>query len=87
MGIVVALYVAAGVWLAIYGLNSLVLAGLYLRHGRDGVDRPVSQQMSYPVVTVQLPIYNERHVIERMDDGTHQSRSLDDLAAAESGDH
>ena len=68
MEIVVAFYVAAGVWLAIYGINSLVLAGLYLHHGRNGWDRPASQPNSCPVVTVQLPVYNERYVIERLID-------------------
>jgi cellulose synthase/poly-beta-1,6-N-acetylglucosamine synthase-like glycosyltransferase len=66
--VVVVLYVVAGVWLAIYGLNSLVLAGLYLRNRRDDAGLPADQPNPYPAVTVQLPIYNERHVIERLVD-------------------
>lgn len=66
MALFIALYVVAGVWLAIYGLNSLVLAGLYWVHRKDGSGRPVGQLSDLPVVTVQLPIYNERHVIERL---------------------
>jgi hypothetical protein len=55
------------VWLAIYGLNSLTLAGLYLRcrHEGAGVSQPTH---STPPVTVQLPVYQERHVVERLID-------------------
>jgi cellulose synthase/poly-beta-1,6-N-acetylglucosamine synthase-like glycosyltransferase len=62
----IALYVVAGVWLAIYGLNSLVLAALYGVHRKDGSSWSFSQSSDLPVVTVQLPIFNERHVIERL---------------------
>jgi cellulose synthase/poly-beta-1,6-N-acetylglucosamine synthase-like glycosyltransferase len=65
---VIFLYVVTGVWLAIYGLNSLVLAGLYLRHRRKPTEGPAYGLNSHPVVTVQLPVYNERHVIERLVD-------------------
>lgn len=68
MVFVIVLYVVAGVWLAIYGLNSLLLAALYLRHRREHNGRPASQPSCYPMVTVQLPVYNERHVIERLID-------------------
>ena len=67
MILITALYIVAGVWLAIYGLNSLVLAGLYLRHRHDRTNPPTGQT-HHPVVTVQLPIYNERHVVERLID-------------------
>ena len=69
MLVVTVLYVVAGVWLAIYGLNALVLAGLYLYHRRDPV-RAASETGAapLPVITVQLPIYNERHVVERLID-------------------
>jgi cellulose synthase/poly-beta-1,6-N-acetylglucosamine synthase-like glycosyltransferase len=66
-----AVYVVAGVWLAIYGLNSLLLAALYLRQRRTWRDQPAqraNQPVNHPTVTVQLPIYNERHVVERLID-------------------
>jgi hypothetical protein len=66
--LVVPLYVIAGVWLAIYGLNSLVLAGLYLLHRHDPTHQPAGRSQRHPSVTVQLPVYNERHVIERLID-------------------
>ena len=74
MAVVIVLYVVAGVWLAIYGLNSLALAGLYLRHRHDQTHpkNKRSQRMlpptQLPIVTVQLPIYNERLVVERLID-------------------
>ena len=69
MLVITVLYVVAGVWLAIYGLNALVLAGLYLHHRRDPLrSAGESDAVPLPVVTVQLPIYNERHVVERLID-------------------
>jgi cellulose synthase/poly-beta-1,6-N-acetylglucosamine synthase-like glycosyltransferase len=68
VALVIGLYVVAGVWLAVYGLNGLVLAGLYLYHRHDRMRQPTCQPSRYPLVTVQLPIYNERHVIERLID-------------------
>jgi cellulose synthase/poly-beta-1,6-N-acetylglucosamine synthase-like glycosyltransferase len=52
--------------LAVYGLNSLFLAVLYLRRGREPDIPATSPLDTYPLVTVQLPIYNERHVVERL---------------------
>jgi cellulose synthase/poly-beta-1,6-N-acetylglucosamine synthase-like glycosyltransferase len=65
--LIIALYVVAGVWLAIYGLNSLTLAWLYLRcrHEQADVSQPTRP---LPPVTVQLPVYQERHVVERLID-------------------
>lgn len=61
-----AVYVGAAVMLALYGMNSLVLLVLYLRHRRHTPSLP---PLTYtPRVTVQLPIYNERYVIERLID-------------------
>lgn len=73
MTYVIILYVVTGVWLAIYGLNALALAGLYLYQRRKPTDSsqplPLETQ-SPPSVTVQLPIYRERHVVERLIDAT-----------------
>jgi cellulose synthase/poly-beta-1,6-N-acetylglucosamine synthase-like glycosyltransferase len=56
-------------WLAIYGLNSLILAFLYLRHRRAVVPAPSADWSVLPPVTVQVPVYNELHVVERAIDG------------------
>jgi cellulose synthase/poly-beta-1,6-N-acetylglucosamine synthase-like glycosyltransferase len=52
--------------LATYGLNSLIMVLLYLRHRREH-QSPVPLTNA-PPVTVQLPIYNELHVVERLID-------------------
>jgi len=69
------IYVIASVLLLIYGINAYVMIGLYWRSRRR---RLVDEQAiiarfdatrtdtDLPVVTTQLPIYNERNVIERL---------------------
>jgi len=52
-------------WVAIYGLNSLILAFLYLLHRREIKSPPPADRSTLPPVTVQVPVYNELHVIER----------------------
>ncbi len=63
-------YVLCMIMLAVYGLNSLLLTVIYLR-GRyrsegESSSWPPSPGRSWPSVTVQLPIYNEQHVVERL---------------------
>jgi len=75
------LYLFSATFLAIYGLNSLVLTWLHRKysnklkdgqppsspteptHNPAGLPSPFAHP---PIVTVQLPIYNERHVAERL---------------------
>ena len=52
-------------WLAIYGLNAFILAFLYLRHRRAVAPTPPADRSALPAVTVQVPVYNELHVVER----------------------
>jgi len=59
-------YLVATALLAVYGLNSLVLTWLYLRHRREDIPCPLLAET--PAVTVQLPIYNELYVVERLID-------------------
>ena len=57
------LYLAISVWLSVYGFNAFVLILMYLRRRRTN---PVPPALSeYPMVTVQLPLYNERYVVRR----------------------
>jgi cellulose synthase/poly-beta-1,6-N-acetylglucosamine synthase-like glycosyltransferase len=52
--------------LAIYGINALVLAGLRRwRHSSISIIDP-DVNYDWPQVTVQLPVYNERYVVERL---------------------
>ena len=55
-------------WLAIYGLNSFILTFLYLRYRKARVPTPPVDQSALPTVAVQVPVYNEFHVIERVID-------------------
>ncbi len=58
------LYLAVAVGLAIYGFHALWLTWLCLRH-REGRQRPPLVG-EWPSVTVQLPLFNELHVAERL---------------------
>ncbi len=61
------MYCISALGLALIGLNTLVLSALYLRHRKDMSPRPaVESEADWPPVVVQLPIYNERHVIVRL---------------------
>ena len=68
MTLIILLYVVAGVWLAVYGLNSLALAVLYIVSRRSQVNPSPDQLHAHPHVTVQLPVFNERYVVERLID-------------------
>ena len=68
-------YVVASLLLLIYGLNSYLMVGLFLRSRRRCraaagriracfAARPEGER--WPVVTTQLPIYNEQNVAERL---------------------
>ena len=51
--------------LAVYGIHRYVLVYNYFKH-RKNVPGPPPEVEHWPRVTVQLPIYNERYVIERL---------------------
>jgi cellulose synthase/poly-beta-1,6-N-acetylglucosamine synthase-like glycosyltransferase len=65
-GLLGLIYFLSACALAIYGFNILLTAGLYWRK-RDLVI-PVPALTDTPRVTVQLPIYNELYVVERLID-------------------
>jgi cellulose synthase/poly-beta-1,6-N-acetylglucosamine synthase-like glycosyltransferase len=56
------------IWLALYGMHACVLLLLYLRHRRETEPTPVVEWKNLPHVTVQVPVYNEMHVVERVID-------------------
>jgi cellulose synthase/poly-beta-1,6-N-acetylglucosamine synthase-like glycosyltransferase len=66
------IYTVAAVWLAVYTLNSFLLTFLYWRHRRETLPVPVLER--FPRVTVQLPVFNEAHVIERLIDAAVRLR-------------
>jgi cellulose synthase/poly-beta-1,6-N-acetylglucosamine synthase-like glycosyltransferase len=60
-------YLIAAVLVALYGANALLLAALYLRHRADRPLQPPEPDR-WPVVTVQLPVFNELYVVNRLID-------------------
>ncbi|MFY9551632.1 MAG: glycosyltransferase, partial [Thermoanaerobaculia bacterium] len=60
-----AAYYAVLAMLAVYGAHRGVMVHLYYRHRRD-TPRPAGRLPALPRVTVQLPIYNEVYVVERL---------------------
>ncbi len=66
MSVLSIIYALTAIWLAIYSVNSFALVFLYLRHRRRMISDAPSTDC--PGVTVQLPVFNEAHVIERLID-------------------
>ncbi|MFC1923519.1 cellulose synthase family protein [Chloroflexota bacterium] len=60
------LYLANIALLAVYGINALVLAALRMWHHTPIPIIDPESDKDWPQVTVQLPIYNERYVVERL---------------------
>jgi cellulose synthase/poly-beta-1,6-N-acetylglucosamine synthase-like glycosyltransferase len=58
-----AIYVLTSIVLFVYGFNAFVLIFQYLKHRRERVICPPLG--CFPVITVQLPLYNERYVAKR----------------------
>jgi cellulose synthase/poly-beta-1,6-N-acetylglucosamine synthase-like glycosyltransferase len=55
-------------FLSIYGVQAILLTLLYVRHrGEDPADS-VPGEGDWPLVAIQLPIYNEQHVVGRLID-------------------
>ena len=63
-----AIYVLSLVGMAIFGFNSFILALLYLGKRQEVLEDQQNDKSieSWPRVTVQLPIYNERYMVERL---------------------
>jgi len=63
-------YLLCLIGMAVYGLNSFVLTGLYLRtkfKRKHSSSRHIENQPTdWPVVTVQIPIFNERYLVNRL---------------------
>lgn len=63
------LYAAIAILLAIYGANAFVMLVLYLRHRRrPAAIEPLPPDDDLPAATVQLPVFNELYVVERLID-------------------
>lgn len=66
MSILVAVYIAAALFLAIYALNTWVLTILFLRKRHTLLFPSPPEVAKLPPVTIQLPIYNEALVVKRL---------------------
>lgn len=64
----VVIYTLTLLWLSVYGFQALLLTWLYLRQRNQQPDSPASSVETWPRVAVQLPIFNEKHVVERLID-------------------
>src|SRR6187455_172121 len=62
-GLVIGTYLAVLLVLAAYGFHRTALISMYYRHRRP---RPAGRFSELPAVTVQLPLYNEMYVAERL---------------------
>lgn len=56
----------AAILLALVGFHSLVLTILYLWHQNEKAPEPKPVEGEWPRVVIQLPIFNERHVVDRL---------------------
>jgi cellulose synthase/poly-beta-1,6-N-acetylglucosamine synthase-like glycosyltransferase len=64
-GLVVGTYLAVLLVLAIYGVHRTFLVSLYYRN-RHKRPKPLGSFAELPAVTVQLPLFNEMYVVERL---------------------
>jgi cellulose synthase/poly-beta-1,6-N-acetylglucosamine synthase-like glycosyltransferase len=63
--VVLVLYYGILAALAVYGLHRILMVSLYYRT-RGAAPSPAAPLRPLPRVTVQLPVYNERYVVERL---------------------
>ena len=54
--------------LSVYGLHRYEIIRTYFKYRKNVAKEPVARFAELPRVTIQLPIYNERYVIERLID-------------------
>lgn len=66
-GLLLAAYFSTLSALAVYGVHRYYLVYLYFRHRRRSA-RPPAPPADLPKIAVQLPVYNEKYVVERLID-------------------
>jgi len=60
-----AIYTIVTIALALYGFHRLVIIFLYFKHSRNKPS-PSKNFTELPLVTIQLPVFNEKHVVDRL---------------------
>ncbi len=66
---VLTIYFSVLIVMAIYGLHRYHLVYLYTRY-KNNVPKPKGEFEVFPRITVQLPLYNEMHVVSRLIEAT-----------------
>lgn len=66
IAILSALHIASAAGLAFYGLFGYLTLIIFLRVRKDVTRFPSLSEPNLPIVTVQLPIFNEREVVQRL---------------------
>jgi cellulose synthase/poly-beta-1,6-N-acetylglucosamine synthase-like glycosyltransferase len=64
-GLVIGTYLGVLIVLAVYGLHRTALISMYYRN-KERRPKPSGRFSELPVVTVQLPLFNEMYVVERL---------------------
>src|ERR1700744_6631032 len=59
-------YFVVLILLAFYGMHRYQLVYLYYKHRKNKVTEPATRFSELPHVTIQLPIFNEQYVIDRL---------------------
>jgi glycosyltransferase involved in cell wall biosynthesis len=59
-------YFVVMVILALYGVHRYQLVWLYYRHRKKATREPAQYFQELPFITIQLPIFNEQYVIDRL---------------------
>src|SRR4026207_1117408 len=65
--------------LSIYGLHRYDVIRTYFKYRKNATKEPGVRFALLPPVTIQLPIYNERYVVERLLDGVTKIESPKEL--------
>jgi len=59
-------YLCIMLGLALYGLNNLYTTILFVFNKRDSKSKSINSPKTWPPVTIQLPIFNEKYTVERL---------------------
>ncbi|HKU28528.1 MAG TPA: hypothetical protein VJQ54_23870, partial [Candidatus Sulfotelmatobacter sp.] len=59
-------YFVVLILLAGYGIHRYILVYLYYKHRENRTTEPAARFQELPRITVQLPIFNEQYVVERL---------------------
>ena len=70
--IVVSIYFLVLFYIFLFSVTEFGLAINYLNSKNKIIDKEINSLDTYPIVTIQLPVYNELYVVERLIDSVVQ---------------